>query len=680
MKLQNRMNRNLAWLVAVLVTSMLAGAEVPRVTTVAGGFLGDGGPATSASFAFPTAVARDSKGDLYVADARNCRIRRVSAQGVITTFAGTGICGYSGDGGEAKSARLQYPNGITFDRRGDLLVAAGSSVRSISPTGVITTVAGGGKPGYSGDGGPATKAALNGASGVSVDPAGDVYIADSNNNAIRKIDAAGVIHTVAGNHTAGFSGDGGPATSASLRSPSNVLVDAAGDLYISDSYNWRVRKVDSTGTINTYAGDGLDGATGSGGPAIGAAIGYPVGLRLDAGKLYISTGLGFIWAVDLNTQIINIVAGTGVGAFNGDGNRALATSFNQPNGLISDGAGGLFVADSGNNRLRHLDSNQTVTTVAGGGIADGGPATGASLNFSSTFSHIAFDPEGNLYIADIGNCRIRKVSTSGIISTFAGVGLSGYGGDNGPARSAYLNLPEAVAADVHGNIYIADTGNNVIRKVDSGGTITTFLTEFTSGTSAESARAVALAFDSSGNLYASDGLFAIWKITSSGTSTIVAGILYNLGYNGDGIPATQASLFLPTGVAVDKSGNVFVSDWLNNRIRKVDTSGIISTIAGTGISGFSGDGGPGTSAELFEPSDVATDSAGNIYIADWINYRVRVLDSSGTINTVAGSGGYDYNGNDVLAAQAHLLPNGLAVRDNIVYFSDESTYRVRKIE
>ncbi len=619
-------------------------------------------------------------GDLYVSDTKNCRIRRISAQGIITTFAGTGICGYSGDGGEAKSARLQNPYGITFNRRGNLLVAAGSSIRSISPSGAITTVAGSGKPGYSGDGGPATRAALNGASDVSVDPAGNVYIADSNNNAIRKVDAAGVIHTVAGNHTAGFSGDGGPATSASLQSPSSVLVDAAGDFYISDSYNWRVRKVDSTGTINTYAGDGLDGATGSGGPATGAAIGSPVGLRLDAGKLYMTTGWGFMWAVDLNTQIINIVAGIGLAAFNGDGNRALETSFNQPNGLILDGAGGLFVADSGNNRIRHIDSNQIVTTVAGGGIAVGGPATGASLNFSSTFSHIAFDPEGNLYIADIGNCRIRKVSTSGIISTFAGVGRGGYGGDNGPASSAYLNFPEAVAADGHGNVYIADTGNNVIRKVDSGGTITTFLTELTSGTSAETAHAVALAFDTGGNLYVSDGLSVIWKITPSGTAAIFAGTLYKLGYNGDGIPATQSLLFVPSGVAVDKSGNVYISDWLNNRIRKVDTSGIISTIAGTGTSGFSGDAGPGTSAELFEPSDVATDSASNVYIADWINYRVRVVDSSGTITTLAGSGGYGYNGNAVLAAQAHLLPNGLAVRNDVVYFSDQGTYLVRKIE
>jgi len=679
MKLQNCMNRNLACLVAVVITSMLASAETPRVTTVAGGVLGDGGPATSASFAFPTAVVRDANGDLYVADSNHCRIRRISAQGIITTFAGTGICGFSGDGGEAKSARLQYLNGITFDRQGNLLVSAGSSVRSISPSGVITTIAGSGKPGYSGDGGPAVKAALNGASGVSVDPAGDVYIADSNNNVIRKIDSARTIHTVAGNHAAGFSGDGGAATSASLNDPTNVLAGNAGNFYISDANNWRVRRVDSTGTIKTYAGDGFNGGLGSGGPATSATIGSPFGLRLDAGRLYISTGFGFVWAVDLSTQIITIVAGTGKSFFNGDGGTALATAFASPNGIASDGAGGLLVVDSANDRVRHIDSNQIVTTVAGGAINDGGPATRASLNFSTTFSHLAFDSAGNLYIADIGNSRIRKVSPSGTISTFAGTGISGYTGDGGPATSAALYCPYAVAADRNGNVYIADTGNDVIRKVDSSGTITTFLTDFISGTLGTSARAVALITDSSGNLYASDGLWTVWKITPSGTTTVIAGVLYNYGYNGDGIPATQAFLFFPTGVALDKSGNVYISDWLNNRIRKVDTSGIISTIAGTGAFGFSGDGGPGTSAELFEPSDVAVDSAGNVYISDWANDRIRVVDSSGTINTLAGSGGYEYNGNDVVAAQAHVFPNGLAVRNNIVYFSDEGTYLVRKV-
>jgi hypothetical protein len=185
--------------------------------------------------------------------------------------------------------------------------------------------------------------------------------------------------------------------------------------------------------------------------------------------------------------------------------------------------------------------------------------------------------------------------------------------------------------------------------------------------------------DSGGNLYASDGLWAIWKITPDGGTSVVAGTLFSIGYNGDQIPATQAWLFLPSGVAVDHAGNLYISDWLNYRVRKVDSSGNISTIAGTGSFGFSGDGGQGISAKISEPSDVAADNAGNVYIADWVNFRVRVVDASGTINTLAGSGDYGYNGNDDIATKANLFPHSVAVRDGIVYFLDASTYRVRKV-
>jgi sugar lactone lactonase YvrE len=653
-----------------------------RVTTVVGGFLGDGGAATSASFAYPVGVVRDSRGDLYVSDSQNCRIRRINAQGIIVTFAGTGICGYSGDDGPAKSARLQFPYGIAFDRKGNLLIAGGPTVRSISPAGIITTVAGTGRPGYTGDGGPATKATLNGVLGIALDPSGDLYIVDSNNDVIREVDAAGVIHTVAGNHTAGFSGDGGPAATASLHRPVSVLADAAGNFYISDNFNFRVRKVDLAGTITTYAGDGTAGSFGSygdGGPATSAHLGATAGLHVAAGKLYIGSGSssGLIWAVDLKTQLINIIAGTGVGSFNGDGHPALSTTFLYPTGILSDGSGGLFVTDAENNRVRHIDSTQIVTTVAGGGLNDGQRAIEASIDLGFPFCQIAFDPKGNLYIAEVLNHRIRKVSRTGIITTLAGNGISGYSGDGGPASAAILNSPEAVAADGNGNIYIADTGNNVIRKIDSSGTITTFLRSFS--TFNFGARAVALAVDASGNLYASDGIFVIWKITPSGNATIVAGIMNEVGYNGDGIPATQATLLIPTGVAVDGMGNLYIADTINNRIRKVDTAGIISTVAGNGLPAFSGDGAAATSAALNEPYDVAVDTAGNIYIADAINFRIRVVDTSGTINTLAGTGDYGYNGNNVLASRAHMFPEGLAIRNNVLYFSDGGSYRVRKI-
>lgn len=452
-----------------------------------------------------------------------------------------------------------------------------------------------------------------------------------------------------------------------------------GNIYIADNGNARVRIVNSAGIINTYAGDGSSGNTGSGGPATSASIGPCLGLLVGDGKLYIGNGL--VWAVDLKTQIINITAGNGFSGFNGDGNTALSTSFSTLTAMAFDSAGGLLLVDSSNARIRLIDSAQIVSTVAGGYIADGGKATAASLNFGYTFGHIAFDPAGNLYIADVGNCRIRKVTPAGQISTFAGTGICSYSGDGGPATSATVFLPEAVAADANGNVYIGDSGNSVIRKVDKTGTITTFLTILTASNGfTVAARTNALAVDGSGNLYASDGVFAIWKITPSASTTVVAGELYDLGYNGDGIPATQAWLFLPTGVSVDREGNIYICDWLNQRIRKVDTAGIISTVAGNGSEGFSGDGGPATSATLTLPTDVAVDTKGNFYIADWDNLRVRVVNSSGTIETLAGSGEFGYNGNNLPAKQTTVFPFGLAVApDGVVYVADEGSFRVREI-
>jgi hypothetical protein len=239
-----------------------------------------------------------------------------------------------------------------------LLITDGSRIRQITPGGIISTVAGNGTYGYSGDGGPATKATLNYPQGVFGDSIGNIYIADSNNYVVRKVNPQGIIQTVAGNHTPGFSGDGGPATSASLSYVFSVVADGKGNFYIADG-NERVRIVNPAGIINTYAGNGTYGDTGSGGPATSASIGMANGLLLGDGKLYISAQV--IWAVDLSTQIINITAGNGNVGFNGDGNTALSTSFSNPNGMAFNSAGALLVVDSGNARLRQIASNQIVS-------------------------------------------------------------------------------------------------------------------------------------------------------------------------------------------------------------------------------------------------------------------------------------------------------------------------------
>jgi len=677
MKSHKPVHRFLRTLCLIAVANQMSNAATPTVTTVAGGFVGDGRSATSASFVLPVGVARDADGNIFVSDGYNCRIRRISRAGVINTYAGTGICGYSGDGGAATSAMLSYSYGAALDGHGNLLVAdsGNNRVRKITPAGIITTVAGNGIFGYSGDGGDAVQASFAAPSAVFVDPMGNIYIADEANYVIRMVDSAGIIHTVAGNHKYGFSGDGGPAISAKISFVEGILADHSGNLYIADTGNERVRKVDSSGNISTYAGNGSVGNTGNGGPATSAAIGQPEGLLLTGGKLHISTGAN-IWDVTLATQIINLVAGNSDGTigFNGDGKSAASTAFSGPWGMTADSAGNLVIADSGNNRVRKISSSsQVVTTIGGGYTGEGVRATEASLNDGlGSGAHIAFDAVGNLYIADINNHRVRKVSPMGIITTIAGTGIGGYSGDGGLATAAKLNFPAAVAVDGNGNVFIADSGNAVIRKVDVSGIITTFSNALVYGV-------VALAIDAAGNIYAADGIWAVWKIAPDGSFNIVAGIVGELGYNGDGIPANQAWLSEPNGLAIDQGGNLYISDCFNYRIRKVNSEGIISTIAGNGNGGFSGDGGPAKDAMVYSTEDIAVDTMGNLYIADTFNSRIRVVNHSGIIQTMAGTGNFGYNGDHLTATQTNMEPLALAIRHGALYTSDASSFRVRKV-
>src|SRR5215212_6603184 len=263
------------------------------ITTVAGtgvyGFSGDGEPATKAQLNFPNAVAVDREGNLYISDGDNYRIRKVDKDGIITTFAGTGEAGHSGDGGPATSAKLTEPDQMTFDDRGNLYFVDYTSVRKIDPSGTITTVAGTGRFGFSGDGGPATEAKLT-ASDVALDDKGNLYIADTENNRIRKVDRDGIIHTVAGTGKEGYSGDGGPATEAALNLPIGIALDREGNLFIACHHNSRVRKVDRNGKITTVAGTGEMGFNREKGPATKVMLNQPWGLFLDddSGDLYIA--------------------------------------------------------------------------------------------------------------------------------------------------------------------------------------------------------------------------------------------------------------------------------------------------------------------------------------------------------------------------------------------------------
>jgi len=410
--------------------------------------------------------------------------------------------------------------------------------------------------------------------------------------------AQGTINTYAGSDAL-FAGGGQPATSAQLVNPDNMAFDAQDNLYFSDSGLSMVLKVSAaTGVISVVAGNGLSSGGGDGGLAVGASLGNPQGLAFDSsGNLYIADEANNnVRKVDTN-GIITTVAGGGGASGLGDGGLATQAGLSWPTGVAIDKAGDLYIAEYANNRIRMVAAGTgIISTIAGTGptgySGDGGPATKATFTYPTG---VAVDSSGNVYVADSDNCVIRKISPSGIISTVAGNGPTfGYGGDNGPATEAQLGSIGGVAIDASGNLYIADTGNERIRYVSASGIITTI----------------------------------------AGTGAI--------GFSGDGSPATGATLDDPAAVAVDSSGAVYVADMANNRIRRFVSGGNIATFAGTAVS--AGDGGASTQARLDNPMSVAVDSSGNLYIADPSANRIRKVAPSGTITTLAGNGEAAYGG------------------------------------
>lgn len=560
------------------------------ITTVVGtgvsGFSGDNGPAVNAQLSFPAGVGVDAAGNLYIADGN--RIRKVS-NGVITTVAGNGTPGFSGDGSLAASAQLNNPLAIAVDSTGNLYIAdyGNNRIRKVS-NGGITTVAGGGSNPI-GTTGPATSAQLYSPQGVALDSAGNLYIAQAGRyvaeTAVVDRVVNGVLTPVAGGPTVclGYGppipcyiGDnpdlGGPSLS-----PTSIALDSAGNLFIADpglSYSspgfvFKVLIVTMAG-IYPVAGGGRP-LLGDNGPATSAQLQGPQAVARDsAGDLYIAETYNYLIR-KVSNGVVTTVAGNGTSGFSGDNGPALSAQLYSPNAIAADPAGNLYIADSLVNRIRKV-SNGVITTVAGNGTAgysgDDGPATSAELNDPGG---VAADSAGNLYIADTLNNLIRKVA-NGVITTVAG---GGSGGDNGPAIGAELYRPQALAVDPAGNLYIVEFGGTRIRKV-SNGVITT--------------------------------------VAGNGTS----------GYSGDQGPATSAQIAAPQGIAADAAGNLYIADTGNECIRKV-SNGIITTVAGNGTIGFSGDNGPATGAQLNLPSGVALDDIGNVYIADFSNNRIRVL-------------------------------------------------------
>jgi sugar lactone lactonase YvrE len=661
-------------------------------------------------------VAVDGMGNTYFVSFNS--VFQLDQNGVVTRIAGNGRPGYSGDGGLATSAQLQPesmslhlptsdwyvdapPSGIAVDRGGNVYVADNGNyrVRKIAPDGIITTLAGNGTPGFSGDGGPAISAQLSQVSGLAVDLTGNLLIADSGANRIRRVAADGSIATVAGTGDCGFTGDGGPAAVAQVCVPTGIATDSTGNLFIADTVNNRIRQVRPDGSITTAA------ATGT---ATSVAVDQ-------AGNLYVNdaeTDGWNIWQVVKKISpsgTITIVAGFPCNQVNmqplcsADQTNATTTFFDGSLGLAVDNTGNLLVADG---RIRRVSPNGAIVTLAGscGGlpmfnppdcqrpfIGDGGPATSAILGAPGG---VAVDGAGNLFVADYVNDRIRKVSPDGIISTIAGNGTYFAAGDGGPATSAQMS-PGGLAVDGSGNIFLFDGSNRSIRKISVDGIIATVIS--VGGGSS-------LALDAASDLFIPDPTnpsYAVAEVSPRGTIRRVAGGANTgcdtdngcSGFLGDGGPATSAQLNNPGGLAVDAAGNIFIADSQDHRIRKVTPDGIITTVAGSSSfvagnspgaqgffqGGFSGDGGPAVNAQLYFPSDITVDGTGNLYIADYDNQRIRRVSPDGIISTIAGNGTPGYSGDGGPATSASLWwPSALAVDGaGNIYVADSGNNAVR---
>ena len=661
-----------------LVAGPAAGAVAGGISTVAGG----PGAGQGRGVAVKPCSVSFADGEAYIADGGipgdgiGAAVRMVGPQtGRLTTVAGTGSAGPLGDGGPAASAFVQTCQGsnirgggeVAVDHAGDLVIAdeGGDRIRVVArrsgtvygqpvTAGDIYTVAGTGTGGFSGDGGPATTAELQNPQGVAVDHAGNLLIADTGNNRIRVMAhrtgtfygqamKAGYIYTVAGDGARGFSGDGRLATRTGLNYPGCVAVDGAGNLVIADTANYRIRVV-----------------------AASTAAFY--GQPMTAGDIYTIAGNG-----------------TGTGA-TGDGGPAVSAPVN-PQGVAIDAAGNVLIADAYNARVRAVAARTgtfygqpmtagNIYTIAGTGTmgfsGDGGPATAAEF---TTTEGVAVDRQGNLVVTDYGANRVRAVAghtgtfygqpmTGGDIYTIAGNGGHGFSGDGGPATGAEFRNPNGVAVDGAGNLLLADSDNSRVRVVA-----------------------------------AATGTFYGQPMTAGDIYTIAGNGGH--GFSGDGGPATAAELSRLPAVAVDAAGNLLLAD--NNRIRAVAaatgtfygqpmTAGDIYTIAGTGTSGFSGDGGPATAAELSDPHSTAVDAEGNLLITDTLNNRVRVVAAAtgtfygqpmtaGDIYTIAGTGTGGFSGDGAPATAAELsAPAGVAVdAAGDLLITDSHNRRIRDV-
>lgn len=670
--------RRRGWVTAAALAASLLTVNATRADSwIFSSVVGNGvaldhtdGSGTNARLFNPTGVAVGATGTIYFADGGDHTIRQVTTGGVVTTIAGASGQAGSVDG-SGSNARFIYPYAIAVDGSGTLYVTdiGDHTVRKISVNGAVTTLAG--SAGVSGSlDGVGTAARFSFPQGIAVDAAGNVYVSDTNNSTIRKISTIGAVTTFAG--VAGQPGIAdGAGAAARFNFPFGLATDVAGNVYVADHGNSTVRKITSGGAVTTLAGSG--GVSGSVDGLGGAArFDHPGAVSVDsAGNVYvIDTSNQTVRVISSASGAVTTLAGTPGQVGKADGAGAAARFF-YAFGITVTGSGTVYVADTGNHAIRTVTAGGNVSTLAGAtglsGIADG---VGGEALFNYP-DGVAIDASGTLYVADHDNHTVRKVTTAGAVTTLAGAARIS-GSADGLGGAARFNGPTGVAVDGAGNVYVADAGNSTIRKVTAGGSVTTFAGLAGVAGSADgvggSARFNApqgIAVDSVGNVYVADtNNSTVRKITAGGVVTTLAGVTGQVG-TADG-PASSARFNGPYAVAVDSAGNVYVSDFFNSTIRKISVGGTVTTLAGT--VGVAGDAdGTGAAARFNQAYGLAVDSSGNVFVADTYNRAIRKVTAGGVVTTLNGTLAHFY------------YPQGIAVGANgYIYVADGDNQAIVK--
>jgi len=713
-------------------------AESLTITTLAGPAESAGaidGTGSAARFNDPFGVAVDGSGNVYVADYLNNAIRKVTPAGVVSTLAGLAGTQGSADG-TGSAARFDHPYGVAVDASGNVYVADNwnNTIRKITPAGVVRTLAGLGGAQGSVDG-TGSAARFNSPSGVAVDGSGNVYVADRENNTIRKITAAGLVSTLAGLAGSPGSADG-TGSDARFCYPWGVTVDGSGNVYVGEYGNSIVRKITPAGVVSTLAGSAgiYAWADGTGSAAL---FDCPLGVAVD--------GSGNVYAADSNNNVIRKITPAGVVS-------TLAGSFNHPCGVAVDGSGNVYVADS-DNTIRKITPAGVVSTLAGlGGGSGSADGAGSAAHFYFPCG-VAVDGSGNVYVADSGNDTIRKITPAGVVSTLAGLARKA-GSADGTGGAARFNVPSGVAVDGSGNVYVADTSNHTIRKITPEGVVSTLAGLAGSPGSADGAGSAARFRYPSGvavddfyltpanddvqetpvgdpadaeTVVISPGPDGILQTQPTAPDLLVSALLVtdwlnfpgvqgddvevlvggNLdcyilagpngvldtpvdstvrqvqvivgggGYGANGVLVTGGTA--TTTITVYRTGNVYVADTSNHTVRKITPSGVVSTLAGLAGSSGSVDS-TGSAARFYQPFGVAVDGSGNVYVADRNNYTIRKITPEGVVSTLAGTAGSAGNADGTGSGARFNVPSGVAVDGSgNVYVADSGNDTIRGI-